>query len=478
MTRTPFLLLALAASALAADDYGKSTSAPAIPPVQPGAPYLHVGPMLGHVGPGEARLWVKSTGAAKVSVKVSEAADLKDARSIDGPALAEDAAFTATIVVPELKPATRYYYSVLLDGAPALARPWPSFTTAPADGAKGKLRFAFGSCVGKEAWLDAATWADLDARTPVDLVLLLGDNHYANTTEPVKQRAAYVSHRLNPGFRALFSRTPLYSIWDDHDFGPNDSDSTLKGKEQSLATFKEFMANPGYGQADDPGVYFKFTRGDVDFFMLDGRYHRSPNKQEDGPEKTMLGAKQFAWLKRELLASKAAVKVIGSGGEWQMFGSEDSWKSFARERRELFDFMAEHGITNVLLLSGDRHFTAAHHVEGRFLEVCSGPLGSPNVKTKPSKEMVSYHDTGKMYCVFDLDTTGATPVVMLEFYEAGVGSVEKRAFTWEQITGAAKIEPKLPPPVPAPKPAAKPEPKPEPKKEPKPEVKTPEKADQ
>ena len=464
--------------AVAADDYGKSTIAPVIPPPQPGPAYLQLAPMLGHVSASDARIWGKATGATKWSVRVSEHADLADARTIEGPALAEATAFTGVALLADLQPATRYFYSVLLDGQPATSRPWPSFTTAPADGAKGRVRFAFGSCVGKEPWLDAAMWADLDARTPVDLVLLLGDNHYANTTEPVKQRAAYVSHRLNPGFRALFSRTPLYSIWDDHDFGPNDSDSTLKGKEQSLATFKEFMANPGYGQADDPGVYFKFTRGDVDFFMLDGRYHRSPNKQEDGPEKTMLGAKQFAWLKRELLASKAAVKVIGSGGEWQMFGSEDSWKSFARERRELFDFMAEHGITNVLLLSGDRHFTAAHHVEGRFLEVCSGPLGSPNVKTKPSKEMVAYHDTGKMYCVFDLDTTGATPVVMLEFYEAGVGSVEKRAFTWEQITGAAKIEPKLPPPVPAPKPAAKPEPKPEPKKEPKPEVKTPEKADQ
>ena len=468
-----FLLLLALTPAFAAENYGTSTAAPIVLPVQPGAPYLHVGPMLGHVGQGEARIWVKATAAVKASVLVSESGDLKDARSIDGPALAEDAAFTATITVPGLKPATRYYYSVQLDGAPALARPWPSFTTAPADGAKGKLRFAFGSCVGKEPWLDAATWADLEARTPVDLVLLLGDNHYANTTDPVKQRAAYVSHRLNPGFRALFARTPLYSIWDDHDFGPDNSDSTLKGKEQSLATFKEFMANPGYGQADDPGVYFKFSRGDVDFFMLDGRYHRSPNKLPDGPEKTMLGAKQFEWLKRELLASKAAIKVIGSGGEWQMFGSEDSWKSFARERRELFDFMGEHGIGNVLLLSGDRHFTAVHHVEGRFIEVCSGPLGSPNAKTKPSKEMVGYHEDGKMYCVFDLDTTGATPVVLLEIYEAGVGSVEKRAFTWEQVTGAAKIEPKLPAPKPEPKPAAKPEPKAEPKTE----TKAQEKAD-
>ena len=62
-------------------------------------------------------------------------------------------------------------------------------------------------------------------------------------------------------------------------------------------------------------------------------------------------------------------------------------------------------------------------------------------------------------------------MVLLEIYEAGVGPVEKRAFTWEQITGAAKIEPKLPQAKAEPKKEAKPEPKTEPKAEPKPETK-------
>ena len=30
-------------------------------------------------------------------------------------------------------------------------------------------------------------------------------------------------------------------------------------------------------------------------------------------------------------------------------------------------------------------------------------------------------------------------------WQTGVGLVEKRAFTWEQVTGGAKIEPHLPP---------------------------------
>ena len=437
------ILLAISVTAFAADDYGKSTVAPIIPPPQPGPPYLQLAPMLGHVTSGDARIWIKATGAAKWSVRFGEQADFATAREIEGAALAEASAFTGVALLSELKPGTRYFYSVLLDGQPAISRPWPSFITAPPDGAKGRVRFAFGSCVGKEPWLDAAMWADVDARTPVDLVLLLGDNHYANTPEAAKQRAALIAHRDNAGFRSLFQRTPMYAIWDDHDFGVNDSDGTQKDKEMSLRTFKEFFANPAYGETDNPGVYFKFTRGDIDFFMLDDRYHRSPNKAPDDETKTMLGAKQLAWLKRELVASKAAIKVLAAGGEWQANGSDDSWRSFKRERKDILDLLAEREIKNVLLLSGDRHFTAGHQVDERFIEICSGPIGSPNAPAKVVPGMFSLHDHGKMICVFDIDTTGAQPAIALEIYEAGVGLVEKRAFTWEEATGVTKI-PSLP----------------------------------
>lgn len=436
-------LLLFVARAFAADDYATSTVAPILPPPQPGPPYLELGPMVGHVSANDARIWVKGTGPAKFAVRISESGDLAQARDIDGPQLEAGGVFTGQVLVSDLKAATRYFYTVLLDGQPALSRPWPSFVTAPTAGSKGKVRFAFGSCVGKDGWVDAASWADLEARTPVDLILLLGDNHYANTPDPSKQRPAFVAHRRNPGFVALTRRTPVYGIWDDHDFGPNDSDGTLIGKERALQTFKEFFANPGYGDGDDPGVYFKFTRGDIDFFMLDDRYHRSPNKAVDDGTKTMLGTAQLGWLKRELLASQASVKFIAAGGEWQSHSQEDSWVSFARERKELFDFLAEHEMKNVVLLSGDRHFTAAYQVDGRFIEVTSGPLGSPNstLAKQPPAEMFTGYEHGKMYCIWDVDTTGVPPQLTLEIYEAGTGLLEKRAFTWDEVTGAAKIKP-------------------------------------
>src|SRR5207253_1253828 len=129
---------------------------------------------------------------------------------------------------------------------------------------------------------------------------------------------------------------PQYAIWDNHDYSPEPCDKTAKGKEGSLRAFKMLWPNPAYGEPDNPGVYHKFTRGDVDFFMTDDRYDRDPNDAPDDGTKSYLGAKQFAWLKKELLASKAPIKVLASGGEFESNGIKNSWSSFKRERDELF----------------------------------------------------------------------------------------------------------------------------------------------
>ena len=416
---------------------------------EPAAAPLHValGPMLGHVGEREAHVWVKASGPARLSLKVGRAPDLSDGRVVPGPALGADADFMASVRARDLEPATRYHYQVLLDDRPAAAPPYPSFVTAPPAGTRGKLRVAFTSCNGRDPAASAAAWGEMAARGGVDVLLMLGDNHYGDSTAPRVLRQRYAEQRRPAGFRALSASVPTYGIWDDHDYGPNNSDRTAKGKEDSLRTFKEHWANAAYGQADDPGVYFKFTRGDVDFFMLDVRYHRSPNKAPDDGTKTMLGKQQLAWLKQELLASKAAVKFLASGSEWQSHGHEDSWTSFARERAEIFDFIADNKIEGVVLLSGDRHFSAGYQVRDQLVEVTSGPLGSINYPSANLPEMFFNFGEGKMYCVFEVDTGGknATPALTVEVFRAGEGLVYKRPLTWDEVNGRAKI-PRLPPP--------------------------------
>jgi len=416
---------------------------PPVPLDEPidGPVYLKCGPMIGHTTQDRALLWAKASNAAKLTVRISTDAGLANARIVQGPALTADTAFAGTVEITDLQPATRYYYSVLLDGEPVSPRPYPSFHTTVAPGTPGKMRFAFVSCVGDRDYHAAAAWGELAARRNIDLLLMLGDNHYANSTDLQKQRAYYLMHRSVGGFQALTAQVPCYAVWDDHDFGHNDSDTTEPNKETSLRAFKEWWANPSYGEENVPGVYFKFSRGDVDFFMLDVRYHRSPDKAEKNDQKTMLGDAQFAWLKRELKASKAKLKFIASGSVFDSKGSLDSWALYPHARRALLDFLREEVGDGVILISGDRHFSAGYQVEGRFIEITSGPMGSSNATATVTDELWLSCSTGRMWSIFEVDTTKPEPAVAYELWMAGQGRLERRELTWEQVNGRAKIPP-------------------------------------
>jgi len=405
-------------------------------------PYLALVPMLGHVSSGEARIWAAASTNSSLGVLVSRKNSLEEGRGVEGPRLTSETAFMGDVRVPGLQPSTRYFYCITLDGKPAMLPPFPSFVTAPKEGEPGHLRFGFGSCVGYHGYLAAAAYADM-ARTNMDLLLMMGDNTYANTNDPAIQREYYADQRETSGWRGLAPQMPIYAIWDDHDFGPNDADGRMPGKEQSLKVFREVWANPAYGEPDNPGVYFKFQRRDVEFFMLDGRYHRDPNKATNLTHKTMLGAKQLAWLKRELAASRATIKVLVSGGEWQTFGTEDSWTSFKEEREEIFRALSDNEVKGVLLLSGDRHFTGAYQVRGKWIEVTSGPLGSAPSTAKNTPEMfLNLSETkGHFYCVYDLNTAAAPPQVTLEIYRVGDGLAYRRSFSWDEVNGAKQIPP-------------------------------------
>jgi alkaline phosphatase D len=423
------------------------------------APYLKLAPMIGHTTSTNTRIWACASGSARLSFRVSTAPDLSDSKTVKGPKLNEESGFMDTVLVQNLKPAQQYYYCPMLDGKAALLPPYPSFTTAPVEGQPGRVRVAFTSCVGYNGFDSAPGFADM-ARTNFDVLLLLGDNHYANTNDPAIQRAFYFAQRDTPGYRNISSRTPIYAVWDDHDFGPDNSDGQLARKERVLQTFREHWANPAYGEPDNPGVYHKFTRSGVDLFLLDVRYHRDPNKATNLTHKTMLGEKQLAWLKRELLASKAPIKLLVSGSEWQSNGTDDSWTSFKQEREDLFRFIEDHRITGVLLLSGDRHFTGAYQVQGKWIEVTSGPIGSSNARVKNLPEMFfNFSDSkAKFYCIYDLDTTTMSPRVALEVYRVGEGLAQRRTFTWDEVLGLTKI-PSLPaPPKAEPKAESKPAP--------------------
>jgi hypothetical protein len=82
----------------------------------------------------------------------------------------------------------------------------------------------------------------------------------------------------------------------------------------------------------------------------------------DDSSKTMLGAAQKEWLKRELLIGRDRSSLVVWVNPDPWIGAPeaggDSWAGYATERRELSEFIAANRIDNLLMLSGDAHMLA------------------------------------------------------------------------------------------------------------------------
>jgi alkaline phosphatase D len=378
------------------------------------------GPLIGTVQPDRVSLWMfaPAESACKYTYHSDDPDSPKSGKgqitAVSNPA-AEGPGRPFKSVIQGLSPNTCYHYEITVNGKsdPAWAG---SFKTAPAEGKPASFRLALTSCM--KIGQPQASWYLLLAQQP-DIHLTVGDTHYADTTDPTVQWKHHVTYRRQKEFATVLRNVPTYAIWDDHDYGPNNSDGTAKGKERSLAGWKQAWANPALGTPDTPGAFFKFSHGDVDFFMVDSRYHRSPDKAPDDNEKRMLGDAQFAWLLDGLRNSKARFKVIVSGSTLN-HSKVDGWRIYTFSRHRLFDALKKHQISGVMYMSGDIHNSLVweHHESDRvgypLVEVISS--GVANSRTLS-------------FATVDFDTTRQNPTARVRIvYGDGTIRADK---TWK-----------------------------------------------
>lgn len=393
-----------------------------------GYPRALQGPMVGAPGPEHLTVWVRASGAFEVKLEVSEDRDFGSV--IPGTSMMAETAKDCCVVLRAegLKPGTDYWYRLVYDGQYDRYQPLPHRTrTAPAGAAD--FRIGFGSCCRIQYDPDQKIWNTVRALEP-DLFFWLGDNIYADSDNVDALVDLYGRGRAVERLEPFLRSTPQLATWDDHDFGYNDSDGTSPFKAQSLQVFKNFWANPAYGEAGNPGVYFKQHYGGVDFFVLDGRYHRDPTRQADTAAKTMLGAAQKAWLKRELLASRTPFKVLAIGGGWSAAENEsggDSWAVYASERDEIFDFIRDNDIAGVVCISGDSHMGELNCIprsdSGGYdiYDFCSSPLAQmPAAKNTRQAPEVRIRDTWTRSVnvgVMRFDLTGDVPTLTYSLHD-------------------------------------------------------------
>jgi len=249
-----------------------------------------------------------------------------------------------------LRPSTTYQFAVVVDGEPDATRGAGSFRT-PGIGAE-SFRVALSACarVGSNARVfDAIAAAD-----PL-VYLQMGDLHYADISRnaPDAFRAAYDTLLTEPGQAALYRQVPIAYVWDDHDYGPNDSDSTSPSRPAARQVYREVVPHAGVQPGDAP-INQAFTIGRVRFVMTDNRSERTSG--------SMLGASQLAWLLEELtVASRTHALVVWVNPvPWIAEPREggDNWNGYPDERRLIANTIAEARIDNLIMVSGDAHMVA------------------------------------------------------------------------------------------------------------------------
>jgi alkaline phosphatase D len=203
---------------------------------------------------------------------------------------------------------------------------------------------------------------------------------------------------------------PTFYQWDDHEVLNNWSASTdLRDDpryiEKDIALYAarakrafEEMTPIRYSPQAPGQIYRKIAYGPLlDVFFVDLRSYRGPNK--DANDIDLLGKPQMEWLKRELKASKATWKVIACDMPiglvvWDDYANKSGSESVSdgyngvpdgreREMASLLRYIRDNDIQNMVWLTADVHYTAAHYYNPDkakfqdflpFWEFVSGPL--------------------------------------------------------------------------------------------------------
>jgi len=308
------------------------------------------------------------------------------------------------------------------------------------------------------------------ARSP-DYFISTGDSVYydcpylGRAKTPGSMRAKWHKQFATPRFIALFQTAPVYWMKDDHDYRYDDADpygSIDPLAELGAGIFLEQVpvVDP---QVQDPVTYRTHRINDLlQIWLLEGRDYRDQNSQPAGPEKTMWGDDQKAWLQETLAGSDATFKLIIS--PTPMVGPDDEWTGqqggilaplfggnplgqegdkrkrdnhtnpfgFRAEAEAFFDWLIDHdlGGDTVFFVCGDRHWQY-HSIHPLGLEEFSvGALvdGSSRLGPRPGDEQSTDPD-GLVLQPYQQDQPGGG-FLEVSVYPSGEETPAAIAFTF------------------------------------------------
>jgi hypothetical protein len=179
-----------------------------------------------------------------------------------------------------------------------------------------------------------------------------GNHGLSSAATAAQYRTMWDDIYAQPRQHQLYREVPWVYVWDDHDYGPNNADSTSPGRANARTVYRERV--PSYtlpaGTGNNP-IYHSFQIGRVLFVASDSRSDRVPDT-------TLLGAAQLAWLDTLLGSSTAAGLVWLMPNPW-LGPSSDAWGGFQAEQATIIDMLDGHGwLDRMVMVSADKHVNA------------------------------------------------------------------------------------------------------------------------
>ncbi len=471
-TRTPLialaglcLLLTLASASRARQQATNKTAA---------APYLAMGLKVGEVTPNSAIIWSRATAkaerkqdgerrvgtprgrnaemteeidvnglegsvpgaAGQMRFGWSSQVDWSDIQYSDWTNVNADGDFCHQIQVTDLQPNTKYYVraEVRVESGPedrAVRDFTGSFTTAPAPDQWQDINFGVITC---QAYKDldhpdgfkiypAMTALDLDFFVPA------GDNVYYDNELPrarTVELARYHWQRMYslPRIVQYHRHVPAYWEKDDHD---TLSDDAWPGKsprwmapmtwDDGLEIFRQQVP-----MGDKTFRTFRWGKG-LQIWLIEGRDFRSPNNMPDGPEKTILGKEQLAWLQKSVEESDADFRVLISptpivGPDRENKNDNHANIGFSFEGNLLRKWAG--GLQNFYVCCGDRHWQyMSVDPKTGLREFSCGAASNEHAGGSPGqdKEYQPFHRVKGGFLSVSVTKDSATPTITFRFHD-------------------------------------------------------------
>ena len=339
-----------------------------------------------------------------------------------------DEDFTAQWHIEGLSPGTRYVTVLEVrspGGGETTAVLRGGFETAPAKKLQKSLSFCMTTChdfIRTDNGLQGhKMYPSLEKINPSFLVHA-GDIEYYDKPEPWALTVELMRFKWGrifalPDNRAFYKGHTTYFLKDDHDTLKNDC---WPGQKYGSVTFEEGVRlfNKEQFPSRTPRYQTVQWGKDLQVWFLEGRDFRSPNTMADGPEKTILGVEQKAWLFKTLDASTATFKLVFS--PTPVVGPDRSGKKdnhantiFAHEGEQLRQKFSS--VDGVIVLCGDRHWQyVSRDAKTGVREYSCGPTTNKHAtgfSEKNRSEMHQYLKIKGGFLRVDVDRVDGKPQV-------------------------------------------------------------------